>query len=383
MIPVLACVRVLALASVVADASAADRPSTFVAPNEQAGSAPSSSSDAGVLERARQVEQLIERGELAMAEARLAEQDFSPLLHATLQGRLELARGRPQLAERHFRAAVKMAPDHAPLRLLTAHALLEADEPAAVLSVLGHASLQRDDPAVALLRAAAHRQLGHAPKAYAALQRSAQAHPDHVGLRRELVMLCARDGLLQTARQWASTLTPAQLGSDVALVVLQQIRSDRRALSFAHWVAAGFPEDADVQAQLGWVASAAGDAADAARAFERAVLLGADLAYPAAEHYRTAGRHRKALQMNARVRQRDRRRQQRFDILFESGQMARAIVAADALDTSGGLSARRRYNLAYAHYRLRAFDEASRHARMLADTEEGQRARTLLAAMGR
>jgi hypothetical protein len=63
--------------------------------------------------------------------------------------------------------------------------------------------------------------------------------------------------------------------------------------------------------------------------------------------------------------------------------MARAIVVGDAIDRSQGLSARRRYDLAYAHYVLRQHAEATTHARKLADTDEAARAATLLRAMGR
>jgi hypothetical protein len=278
---------------------------------------------------------------------------------------------------------VELAPDHAPLRILRAHALLAQGRHAAVLDVLARADLDDHDPAVALLRAAAHEDAEDPASAYAALRGAALEHELHAGLRRELVLLCARHRMFTAAKTWASTITPAELGRDVALFVLQQLRAESGALELARWLAAAFPDDAEVQGQLGWVASAAGRTHAAATAFERATRLGADLASAAAEHYRAAGRHRQALSMNALVTDPQRRAEQRFDILFESGAMARAIVAGEALAAAHGLSPRRRYDMAYAHYVLRQHAEATTHARKLVDTNGAGRAAALLRAMGR
>jgi Flp pilus assembly protein TadD len=339
--------------------------------------------DVPALAEARRIEASIDRGELAQARRALAEETFPELVQVTLEGRLALAEGKAALAERRFRRAMELAPDHAPLRVLRAHALLAQGRHAAVLGVLAHGDLDGRDPAVALLRAAAHEGTGDPASAYAALRHAAVDHHRHVGLRRELVLLCARHGMFATAKSWASTMTPAELGRDVVLLVLQKLRGASSGLELARWLAAAFADDADVQAQLGWVASAAGRTQAAAAAFERATVLGADAAFAAAEHYRAAGLHRRALAMNARVADPQQRAEQRFDILFESGAMARAIVAGDALAEAHGLSPRRRYDLAYAHYVLRQQAEATTHARALAGTSEARRAEALLRAMGR
>ena len=323
------------------------------------------------------IERSIDDGHVEEAKAAMADAELSPVARATLQGRLALAEARPGDAARHFEEAVRLAPEHPPLRLLWAHALLRADRPAEVAAVLK--TLDSTDPAVARVRAAAAEAGGEPGTAYALLQAAARANPDELELKRQLVLLCAREGLLEPGRAWIETLTPAQLGRVMALAVLQEIRSDAHALPLARQLAGAFPSDADVQAQLGWVASSAGATAEAARAFSRAVSLGADEAYTAAEHARASGRHREALRINARVGDDTRRAEQRFDILFESGKLARAIAAAEALR----LSPRRRYNLAYAHYGLQQYAEASAQARSLTGTNYAARGRTLLRAMGR
>ena len=252
-----------------------------------------------------------------------------------------------------------------------------------MIAMLRSPDLPADDPGIALLLAAAHEGLADHRKAYESLRAAATKHPDQHGLRRELVMHCARHGLYGASQRWAETLTPAELSRDVALAVLQWLRGDAGTEDFARWLAGGFPDDADVQEQLGWALSARGKMRAAARAFEVATRLGGGLAFAAAEHYRGAGRYRDALRMNALVASEEQRAEQRFDILFESGEMARAVAAGERLERDHGLSARRRYNLAYAHYILLQYAEASAQARRLKGTDEADRAARLLQAMGR
>ncbi len=326
----------------------------------------------------RDIERKIDAGNLDEAKAAMAETELSPLARATLEGRVAMAEADPSSAAERFERAVELAPDHAPLRLLWAHALLAADQAQGVADAL--APLPETDPAAALLRSAAAELDGEPAAAYAALEAAARAHPRRLELTHQLILLCAREGLLDPTQRWIETVTPAQLGRTMALAVLQEIRSDAHALPLARQIAAVFPSDADVQAQLGWVASAAGATREAARAFARAVRLGADEAYAGAEHARAAGDHRQALRLNAAVSDPTQRAQQRFDILFESGKLARAIAVAQRLDT---LSPRRRYNLAYAYYALQQIAEATAAARALAGTDYAARAQTLLRAMGR
>ncbi len=323
------------------------------------------------------IEKTIDAGKLEDAKAAMDESELTPVARATLEGRIALAQDDPAVAAKRFATAVALAPEHPPLRLLWAHALLRAGAAASVAKALE--PLDATAPTVALLLAAAKDAEGDVEGAYAILEASAGQHPDDIEPTRQLILLCAREGLLEATRAWIETLTPEQLGRVMGLAVLQEIRSDAHALVLGRLIASAFPDDAEVQAQLGWVASSAGATVEASRAFARAVSLGADEAYTAAEHARAAGRSAEALLLNGRVSDPVKRSQQRFDILFESGRMAQAIAAADRVT----LSPRRRYNLAYAHYALQQYAEASTHARTLSGTDYAARGQTLLRAMGR
>ncbi len=324
------------------------------------------------------IERQIDAGKLDDARSAMEQIELTPVARATLQGRLALAEGDPAKAAKRFARAVELEPDHAPLRLLWAHALLEAGQARGVAKAL--APLAKTNPAAAMLRAAAADASGEPGQAYAALQAAVRAHPERHELTHQLILLCAREGLLESARGWIETLSPGQLGRTMALAVLQEIRSDAHALALARVLASAFPDDAAVHTQYGWVASSAGLTREASRAFAKAVALGADEAHVAAEHARASGDHREALRLNAAVADDTVRTEQRFDILFEAGKLAQSIAAAQQLAT---LSDRRRYNLAYAHYALQQTAEATVHARKLAGTDYAARARTLLRAMGR
>lgn len=334
------------------------------------------------LAAAKSIEQLITDGKLPRAKERLGAEALSPLVSATLRGRLALAEGDPARARRGFGEAMKLAPDHAPLRLLAAHAALALGDHADVLALLAHRDLDATDPSIALLSAAAHDGQGDHASAYAELRAAARAAPDDVPTRVQLVILCVRHERLQTAKAWARSITPKDLTAEVAAALLRQLRGQAGATDFAQWLAAGYPRDATIVTELGHVYAAAGSAHTAARTFARAWRLGAPTAHAAAEHYRVAGRYADALRMNARVRDAGRRAAQRFDVLFESGKLAQAIAAAAAIDGTAQ-TARRRYNLAYAHYALGQYAEATGLARALTSSSEATRARQLLAAMGR
>lgn len=336
---------------------------------------------------AQVIEEQIEAGDIDGAGRRLAAGDFSPLLRLTLEGRLALAKGEPDRAARKFQGAVKLAPGHAPLRLLLAHAQFAAEDYRDVIVTTDHPDISRDDEGVVLLRAASYEGLDKAASAYAELRGVAMAHPATVSLRRELVLLCVRHGLYDTADEWARTVSPSQLGRDTAQRALKTMRNaestTRASETFARRLVAAFPDDAQLRGELGWVLSRHGRIEDAAEQLATATRMGADFAHAAADHFRGARRYRDALKFNARVQSAELRAQQRFDILFEQGAMARAVVAGETLADSHGLSARRRYNLAYSLYALRQYEQASAQARRLSGTTEADRAAQLLRAMGR
>lgn len=348
-----------------------------------AAAAGPSEPDSGPRRNARRIEAMIDRGELDAARRALGDAKVGELLEATLRGRLALAEDEPLRAIRSLRRAMELAPNQVPLELLLAHAQLAAGQPRDALATLERSKAKRLEPGVALLFAHAHHALGDAEAAYEALRKAAKASPDDRMLPRQLVLLCASEGLFETAKVWAARHDPAALGSETATVALQHARGVSGGLEFARWLAAGFPDDATVQAELGWVESAAGRYREAGRALSRAADQGADTAFAAAEHYRAARRYRDALVANAKVASDARRSGQRFDILFEGGKMARAAAAGKRLEGAGALVPRRRYNLAYTHYALREFAEATRHARALKGTSEASRAAALLRAMGR
>ena len=97
-----------------------------------------------------------------------------------------------------------------------------------------------------------------------------------------------------------------------------------------------------------------------------------------AEAYRSAGRHRQALQHNGFAPSSKEKAQQRFSLLLEMEQYAQAVALTDRLTywklTDDDAV---RYGLAYAHFQLKSFDEALQYCSGITDRNVFQQSVTL------
>ena len=185
-----------------------------------------------------------------------------------------------------------------------------------------------------------------------------------------------RLGLQQAARDWAADAVAEIFKREVvggaepqtrqaALRLLRTVCRDPEALGLVERLALRYRGEAAAHAYAAYAYAAAGLALMAARLFEQAVLLGGDFAWHAAAQYLAAGRHEKALAMNARVADRKRRLVQRSAVLFASGAMARVAALEEPLAAAAAIGPRVRYLLAYANYALGHRLRARRHLRHL------------------
>lgn len=97
-----------------------------------------------------------------------------------------------------------------------------------------------------------------------------------------------------------------------------------------------------------------------------------------AEAYRSAGRHRQALQHNGFAPSSKEKAQQRFSLLLEMERYAQAVALTDRL-TYWKLTEDDavRYGLAYAHFQLKSFDEALQYCSGITDRNVFQQSVTL------
>lgn len=232
-----------------------------------------------------------------------------------------------------------------------------------------------------LVEARARREVGDTAGAYRVLERAARAFPHDPQVRLELVALLQSSGLLNAARRVAVELAGMRLEDQTRLTIFDLLHRDPHARPLLEWLAAAAPEDPQTTAHLAHHYAATGESLAAARLFARATAQGGDFGFEAADQFRVAGRVDEALEANAEVHDVPRRQAQRLAILFEGARYARVV----ALARRGTLPAEpaSSYRIAYAHYALGEYAEATRRAEALLGTDYEASGQALLRAMGR
>ncbi len=268
------------------------------------------------------------------------------------------------------------------IQLKLAYELLEEKSYAEALSALSDIT---DNKIIALplIRARALRGLGQNDAALNELEAAALQFPDEVAPKLELLALCKEMSLTAEARKWGEELLNQAPDEKRVLLVLEALYSDEAALPLLEKAAALFPGHAEVLYRLAYAYAAAHKYYAAARLFERATLAGRDASFEAADQYCTAGEDRRALNLNARVKDEKIRLRQRLRILASSRQFARLIALQSEIKRIGLNDPSIDYHFAYARFRLGQEERATQIARSLLDTPSRNQAVSLLQAMGR
>lgn len=326
---------------------------------------------------------LVQAGRLDEASARLAAASLPAAARHRLVGLVALRRGDHQAAALAFAAALKDRPDDAALRLHLASAELGRGDPAAALLALeGTETLGLRVVAQPLLLARARQGTGDLDGAYATLVSATRRFPTELGPRIELMALCAGQDLRAAARAWADevvALAGDRLDRDTAAAIFAATWRDREALGLLETLASRFGDDVELRAHLAYAWAGQGSWYTAATLFERA---GPGYAFEAADQYRLAGLSARALAHNARVADAARRIEQRIEILFAGGQMARVVALQAEAERVGAWRPSTRLRLAHAQWRLGQHARAAALARGLVDGDQADGARALLRAMG-
>jgi tetratricopeptide (TPR) repeat protein len=305
----------------------------------------------------------------------------------TLVGMIALRAGAHERALAAFERALEEGPDRELIHLYMAwshHALGHAEE--------ARASLRRvkgQDARVPLywvLRGRMERDAGRPARAYAVLREGHERWPEEVDLARELgFVLLETHGTRQARAYLVGALTGRE--DDVAtwgdamrtLRALSDMGQHDEALFYVDLVRARLPaRAAELDALAAHLHARAGRPRVSAQLFARATHRGgASYAFEAADQHRVARQTEDALRWNQRVADPARRDRQRFLILTEGQEWARARLVGARLEARGELgdaSARYRYGLALvlgardlegARAQAEAMGEAPEAARLL------------------
>ena len=252
------------------------------------------------------------------------------------------------------------------------------------LAAAGQAALDR--PELYLMRSQAHWKLGERRAAWDALEAGQQRFPAHGDfLRRKTFLLIQLELYQAAAEQGLEYVRSAEPGLEDYIAIGSALRRSRQtdeALRFLEAAVLAFPDSRDALLELAHTYLDAGKAHAAADLFEKAAVRDDALVFEAAEVNRRAGHLFRALFLNARVGDQDKKLKQRLGILLELKHYGQVASMEDDLFRVGLLENDDvRYALAYAQFRLGDFAQAERHLKQLTGGDAFRKATAVREAM--
>lgn len=221
-------------------------------------------------------------------------------------------------------------------------------------------------PSTFALRGEAFKKLQQYEKAWEMFSTGSALFPDYQELRRRLVFLAIDRKLYRAATELGRAyLRDSNAGAQDYLAIgaaLYQAGSRPEALELHELAHLRFPNSEQVSLQLGKLYREQGMDRAAALILERASFRGSDdLALESAELYRRAGEPFRALALNARIADSEKRLRQRLGILLEMRRYELVAFMGKDLRRVGLLEDENlRYALAYAHFKVGNYERADR-----------------------
>lgn len=263
-----------------------------------------------------------------------------------------------------------------------------ADDPAASIAAFDAAGERaREIRSTYTLRAEAYRKLARYKEAWSVLAEGAARYPDDAELLRRRTFLAIELQLYRVAADLGRAyLRRVDAKPEDYLAIgsaLQRAGNTEDALRFLELARLHFPSSAALASELAKLYRGRGMYQTAALMLERASLMGSqDLTLDAAELFRQAGEPVRALALNARVADSEKRLRQRLGILLELGRFEMVAAMEKDLKRVGLLDVEQlRYAVAYAHFKTGAYDHADRLLARIKDPTVFRQATELRKAM--
>lgn len=219
-------------------------------------------------------------------------------------------------------------------------------------------------PSTFALRAEAYRKTGFPERAWTVLADGMAQHPEHVELLRRQTFLAIELQLYRTAaelgQRYLSEIDATAQDYLAVGAALSRAGNAKDAMVFLELAQLRFPDSELVVSELARLYQGQQMTRTAAMMLERAALSGSDdLSLDAAELYRQSGDLVKALALNARVADSEKRLRQRLGILLELGRYELVAMMERDLQRVGLLNDESvRYAMAYAYFKTNQFAEA-------------------------
>lgn len=244
----------------------------------------------------------------------------------------------------------------------------------------------RDNPGAYTLRAEALWRAGEKARALDALNGGVQAFPEFDKLSQMKVGYLMELGLYhEVAREGEKLLGSASAKVDSFIAVAEGLRRSKQlgeARSLMEQAHLRFPNELIPEIQLANVYNDLGRPLTGAMLYEQASQVDRKYSFEAAELYKEAGRLSRAMSLNARVLDPQKKLKQRLAILLQMERFELVAGMEPSLSRAGLLKDENiRYALAYGYYKSGDFDAAERHLRQLVDAGLFEKATALRKAM--
>lgn len=316
-----------------------------------------------------------------------ADPELDAIKYHTLGGLIALNRQQPEAAVKAFDAAIAAGQTEPTIYLYLAQAQFGLERYADVLKTLDRAGAAFDTlPPVFLMRAQAHWLLKDREQAFAVLADGARRFPTNTQFLRREVFFLMELGLYQEAAARGQRYLALAEGKEEDYVAigtaLKRARQFDAALAFLEAARLKFPASENVVKALAATYLDHGQPLAAGELMYRASLANPALKPEAAELFRRAKLHARALAVNAEIVDQPVKLKQRLGILIELGRTAEvagmqaALVRTRLLDDEDV-----RYALAWALFKEGDFAAAESHLAKLTKPELFRKATELRQSM--
>ncbi len=307
----------------------------------------------------------------------------------TLRGLVFLQKSLFVEARDSFRSAIAAGQKEPIVHVYIAQASYGLKDWKATIAAIRAAGASAEElPATYAMLAQAHWNLGEREAAWQALSRGEKRHPNYSDLTRQKFFYLMELGLYQSAAEEGERYL-AKRGGDVSdhLLIgaaLRQSRQYDKALRFLEMARVRFPDNEPVMLELARTYLETGSVLTAAQMFEQASYRDTKFVADAAELYRRAKKHYRALHLNTLIPDRKERLKQKLAIYLETEQYELiAAMGSDLLRVGLLDDDEIRYALAYGYFQTGAFRRAEQELARIQKPEVFRRAAELRREMER
>lgn len=327
------------------------------------------SQDEEQIDRMQLAARLIQGGNYGRAHKTLEQVDLSDetadqALYYWYRGIVAYNLGMLKDACAHFTRAVEKGKDEPEVFLFMAQAYYGLNDYRSTLNALDRAGEEAQNrPEVFRIRIHCRWELGQKAAAIGAIQAAEKRFPEEHEFTKQKILYLIHMRLYREAADISrGYIQKAGDSPNVYLAVGEALRRSRQyddALKILEQARFTFPDNDKIVYSLAHAYMDSGRFLPAARMFEKASLRNPDFLPEAVELYRKAGKHSRALSLNAEILDQKKKTRQRLSILIEQQRFEGAVTLESRLVRLNLLEDENIcYALAYAYFKTGGFDRA-------------------------